>query len=336
VAAAGSRVTARTLSGVDDPSVSPSTWQALLRAGDVVEVFGTREWLAAWRRCYPRGELLLVLVERGGVPVLLAPLFAESGMVFFCGAGAADYLDFLGAVHDADALTAALACASRATPGFLGFRLHHVPEASRTAGTLRACACRLGFDLVQEGELDAPYVDLDLDAASERPAAHRRSLVRHEQWFRRSGSLDIVHQRHLDPGSPLVDSFFAQHVARWAQTPHPSAFQDPTTRDFHRALVSAGSEHGWLVFTTVRFNGTAVAFHLGLDFGGSLLWYKPSFAPAYARRSPGEVLLRHLLLLAAQSGRRRLDFGIGDEGFKYRFATGARRVRTWGLYPYGD
>lgn len=42
------------------------------------------------------GQLMLILAERNGQPVALAPLFADSGMVYFVGSGGSDYLDFVG------------------------------------------------------------------------------------------------------------------------------------------------------------------------------------------------------------------------------------------------
>ncbi|HWH00757.1 MAG TPA: GNAT family N-acetyltransferase [Pilimelia sp.] len=328
------RVTVHPLRGLSDPALPPTDWRALLAAGDTREVFGTPEWLAAWRGWHRRGRLAPVLVCRAGRPVLLAPFLVDTGMVFLCGVGAADYLDLLGAVDDAPAVAAALAHARRAAPGFVGFRLHHVPEDSRTGASLRAVAGPLGLELVDEGTAAAPYVDLAVDAATARPAAHRRSLLRHERGLRRAGSLAVSHARALPADSALLDAFFDQHVARWSATPHPSPLADPACRAFYRAVVAAGSAHGWLVFTALYLDGAPIAFHLGFDYAGSLLWYKPSFDPRHAARSPGEVLLRQLLLLAgADAGCRRFDFGLGDEPFKYRFATGVRRVRTWGLYP---
>ena len=63
----------------------------------------------------------------------------------------------------------------------------------------------------------------------------------------------------------------------------------------------------------------------------SYLWYKPSFAIDLAQRSPGEVLLRHLLLAALEEGAHTFDFGLGSEPFKFRFATQANHVKKWGL-----
>jgi CelD/BcsL family acetyltransferase involved in cellulose biosynthesis len=132
---------------------------------------------------------------------------------------------------------------------------------------------------------------------------------------------------------PELDAFFAQHVARWAVTPSPSLFHDPTQRRFYERLTEEAAEAGWLRFTRVDWNGQPIAFHFGFCYGGSYLWYKPSFDIAWARRSPGEVLLRQLFCAAMAEGAHTFDFGLGDEPFKRRFATQINRVHTWGLYP---
>ena len=56
------------------------------------------------------------------------------------------------------------------------------------------------------------------------------------------------------------------------------------------------------------------------------------FDPDLARHSPGEVLLRQLLMAALAEGAHTFDFGLGDEAFKARFATRINRVRNRGLY----
>ena len=122
-------------------------------------------------------------------------------------------------------------------------------------------------------------------------------------------------------------------MTRWSATEHPSLFLDTQQRGFYERLVDVGCEEGWLRFTVVEWNGAPIAFHLGFSFRDRYLWYKPSFDVSKAKWSPGEVLLRHLLLAAIDEGIRIFDFGIGEEPFKARFSNRTARVRTWGFYP---
>ena len=58
-------VRTRVLSGFDDPSFGPEPWANLLRRGDTDEVFLTWEWMRAWWDRLGKGQLLLIVAERG-------------------------------------------------------------------------------------------------------------------------------------------------------------------------------------------------------------------------------------------------------------------------------
>ena len=130
-----------------------------------------------------------------------------------------------------------------------------------------------------------------------------------------------------------LDEFFQQHVERWKGTDSPSLFLDVKQREFYRRLSVVATDAGWLRFTRVVWNDRAVAAHFGFNYRRKFLWYKPTFAIDLAKKSPGEVLLRNLLLRAMSEGCDAFDFGLGNEAFKSRFATQVNYVRTWGLYP---
>jgi CelD/BcsL family acetyltransferase involved in cellulose biosynthesis len=321
------------LNGFDDPRLGPAQWNRVLAAGDSDVVFLTRPWQHAWWDVFGRGQLLLLAVEREGQLVALAPLFCDGGMIFFVGSGGSDYLDFVGDIGEAEVLDALLEGARRAVTDFVGFRFYHVPDRSRTGPRLQGAATRLRLTIFDEGELSAPALDLATRPEAGREAAAKLSLLRHQKFFERHGQLAVRHHREGKAIQPELDAFFAQHVARWAATPYPSLFHDLTQRRFYERLTEAAADAGWLRFTRVDWNGKPIAFHFGFCHGGSYLWYKPSFDIALARRSPGEVLLRHLLCAATEEGAHTFDFGLGDEPFKQRFATHINRVRTWGLYP---
>jgi CelD/BcsL family acetyltransferase involved in cellulose biosynthesis len=272
-------------------------------------------------------------VERDGELLTLAPLFADSGMIFFVGSGGSDYLDFIGDTSDPALLETLLATARAAVPDFLGFRFYHVPDASPTGPCLAEIAPRLGLVCYDEGELPAPALDLAADGGAGLQAANKRSLLRHERFFQRDGGLQVEHLTDAAAILAQLPEFFEQHRQRWAGTPFPSLFQDGLQRTFYERLTGTGPAAGWLRFTRVSWHGRAIAFHFGFSYQGSYLWYKPSFAIDLARRSPGEVLLRQLLLAAVDEGCQVFDFGLGDEAFKQRFATHTACVRTWGLYP---
>jgi CelD/BcsL family acetyltransferase involved in cellulose biosynthesis len=322
----------RLLTGFDDPSFLPTCWGAVQQRGDTNVVFLTYAWQRAWWEVFGRGQLLLLRAESSEGATTLAPLFIDSGMVFFVGSGGSDYLDFVGDGADDEAVLPVLLDAARtAVPGFLGFRFFHVPNSSRTGARLRAAANRLGLSCVDEGSMPAPMLDLR-NPGTALAAVNKKSLRRHENGLHRRGVLTVQHVRSGDAIRQHLPAFFGQHVARWESTAYPSLFLNRSHRTFYERLTMA-SDIRWLRFTRLDLDERPVAFHFGTFYGNTFLWYKPSFDVALAKQSPGEVLLRKLLLAANEEGAHTFDFGLGDEPFKQRFATHNPRVRTWELYP---
>jgi CelD/BcsL family acetyltransferase involved in cellulose biosynthesis len=321
------------LQGFDDPRCGCSTWNALLARGATNVVFLTWEWQKAWWEAFDRSGLLLLGAEGGGDLVVLAPFFAEEGMVYFIGSGGSDYLDFIGDISGPDLLERLLLCARESVRDFIGFRFFHVPDRSRTAERLRTASRRLGFVVREEGVQSAPAAQLGPD--SSLALTRKKSLLRHEAGFRRAGALQVMHFTRAEEIEPNLDEFFQQHIMRWSATPHPSLFLEPRQQRFFRAVTGRASPAGWLRFTRLEADRRPIAFHFGFAYHGTFMWYKPSFAIELARCSPGEVLLRQLLLRAIDERAHTFDFGLGDEPFKQRFASDFQTVRNFGVYPAG-
>ena len=320
------------LSGFDDRRLGRSAWDALHLRGASDVVFLTWAWQSAWWEIFGRGELLLIGVEREGAVIALAPLFTEAGMVYFVGSGGSDYLDFIGDTSAAEVLPALLQHARSLVPDFIGFVFYHLPTTSPNVKRLDTAAQALGLANFDEGEQPAPALDLRGQPDFAAAATRKKSLVRHEKHFARDGDLKVSHASKAPEILPHLDHFFAQHKARWAGTESPSLFCDEKQQRFYRRLTELASEDHCLRFTRIEAHTRPIAYHFGFCHRGSFLWYKPSFDIDLARHSPGEVLLRQLLLAAIAEDAHTFDFGLGDEAFKARFATHVRRVCNRGLY----
>ncbi len=326
-----STITTRILEGFDDPTFSEKQWTELLHRGDTDTVNLTWQWQRSWWKTFGRGKLLLIVAEQEEQVIALAPLFTESGMVFnLC---PEDSLDFIGNINDPVVLDAILEAARTHTANFSGFRFYFIPDNSCTGQRLMESAARLSLTCYDEGNLPSPALDIAGQPETALAATRKKSLRRHENYFIRGGTLDIQHMQNAETILPNLDEFFEQHKARRGATENPSLFQDPQQCDYYRRLTQDISPTGWLRFTRIDWNGQPIAFHYGLSYQGRYLYGIPSFAIELSRHSPGEVLLRQLLLAAIAEGATTFDFGIGDESYKYRFATHANRLHTWGLYP---
>lgn len=320
----------RVVSDFDDPAVAPHIWRRLLARGHTNAVNLTWEWQRNWWNTFGRGELLLIVAERDEEPECIAPLFAENGMIFnIC---PEDHLDFVGSAAP-DVLAAIIETACESVPGFQGMRLYFLPDTSPTGTYLARAAERLGLECIRETTLRAPFLDIATHRDAAIACTRKKSLLRHESYFRRNGALLIEHARTTEEILPQLDTFFEQHVARRAATPHASLFVDNRQRDYYRSIVANVAPTGWLRFTRIDWNDRAIAFHFGLSYRRRFLLGIPSFDIELQEHSPGEVLLRQLILAAIGEDAKIFDFGPGDETYKYRFATGEANLATWGIYP---
>lgn len=326
----------RLLDGFEDSSITPDAWNDLLHQGSSDVVFLTWHWQKTWWDVFGRGKLLLIVAEKDDQPIAIAPLFADHGMVYFMGSGCSDYLDFIGDISQPDILEGMLLQAISRVPNFLGFCFYHVLESSVLPGLLTVVAQKKAWKLTEEGDMQAPVLQLQEFPGRAYQSTRKKSLLRHEAYFKRNGGIGVHHFSNGEDILPHLDTFFAQHISRWDVTPYPSLFKDLIQCLFYRQLCSNASKTDWLRFTRISWQNQPIAFHFGFNYRGSFFWYKPSFDINLAKHSPGEVLLRQLLLQAQKEEAHSFDFGLGDEPFKHRFASSARKVSTWGLYPQSE
>jgi CelD/BcsL family acetyltransferase involved in cellulose biosynthesis len=323
-------VKTRVLEGFDDPTFGPDRWEQLLRAGGTDSVYLTWQCQRSWWETLGRGSLLLIVAEQDGRVVALAPFYHEAGMVYFVGSSfELDWLDFIGDVSQPPVLDALLETARAHVPGFLGFELLFVPDSSGTGARLQEAGDRLGLFSYAQDEMLAPALDL----AGHEVDVTKKSLLRYERRLERQGRLEVQHLQDGEMILPHLDEFIAQHIARWQGRDNPSRFLYAKSRAFLERLTRLAGRTGRLRFTRLDWQGRALAFHYGLCYRRRFFWGPASFNIELAHYSPGQVLLRQLLLAAIDEGASTFDFGTGDAAFKRRFATEVRCLRTWGLYP---
>lgn len=326
-------ITYRLSGGFDDPLISCDQWNGLLSKASSDVIFMTWQWQKAWWKFFGRGKLLIMVAEQNEKPIAIAPLFSEDGMVYFIGSGGSDYLDFIGNVTVDDILENLLLLTIQHVPDFVGFLFYHVLQNSQTTNKLQEAAKQQEWKYFDEGSMPSPMLNIKSFPEKAVEAINKKSLLRHEKWFIKNGGIEVKHFCQSTDILPHINHFFEQHIARWRQTSFPSLFNDDLQKLFYKKLCELFSETGWLRFTVVFWNGREIAFHFGFHYNQNFLWYKPSFDIELSKRSPGEVLLRQLLLKAVEEDATIFDFGLGDEQFKQRFATNTRSVHNWGIYP---
>jgi CelD/BcsL family acetyltransferase involved in cellulose biosynthesis len=318
----------RTLRSFDDPGLSPARWDRLLATGTDV-VFLTHAWQRLWWRAMHEQSLLILLAERDGEPFVLAPMYVAAGTLMLVGSGSADYLDFVGRPEET-ALASLLATARDAIPDFAGIKLYHLPADSATCALLPGVAARLGLELYSETEVGAPYADLT-DAGVVTHLTSRRKLRKEEARMRRAGPLE-VHTPNRDEARELVEVFLGQHGTRWRAVGEES-FERPGSRELVRSVADSGLRDGWARLTVLEWRGAPAALDLSLIRGTTMLNWLVSRDVSIHGYSPGGVLAGHVAGAAVDAGMQRLDFGLGEEEYKIRDASGVRKIANWFMYP---
>ncbi|MBU6310255.1 MAG: GNAT family N-acetyltransferase, partial [Planctomycetes bacterium] len=292
-------ITVRALS-FDEPGL-PAVWERLLAASDVRPITQTFDFQKLWRETYEVEQLLLLAAERDGETVAIAPWFATGGMVFFLGVGEADYHDIVGAGQDADVVTALVAAAAAWADDFEGFKLHFFPEESRTPAALEVAASRVGLDLHEMGEIVTVVVDMAADPAAVRRAVSG-SMNKREGWFRQRGGIRVQPLTTAAEVLPLLPEFFAMHEARWQTKGIESNYVRPEVRTFLERWVEVSAAHGWLRALRIEWEGRTLAMEFSWEYESRQYCGQWAFPLADARRSPGQVLLRHSVLQALDRG----------------------------------
>ena len=311
--------------------VDVEAWSRLVAQMPAHPVFCLPGWVSTWWTAMGGGVLRVATAVGASGPSAVVPFFEVGHTFFLVGCVGSDHVDLAWDREHPDVLEELLREVFAQFPHLVGVQLHQLERGSDTVKELAGAAHRLGLVVTEEDPIEAPYVRLD--EARVAALTGKKSLRRHENWFRSHGELAVEHLADVALINDALPVFFDQHRRRWEGTGSPSLFEDDRQRLLFEALVEPGVREGWLRFSRVSWNERPIAFHYGFCFGGRYLWYKPSFDVDLAERSPGEVLLRHLIWEAGREEATIFDFGLGSEAFKDRFADERTEMITVGLYP---
>jgi CelD/BcsL family acetyltransferase involved in cellulose biosynthesis len=313
----------------------PDAWQRLLERTAAGSVFQTLPWQTCWWRAFAADHELRVLLAWCGTRLIgVAPLMMRKECsalgrtrqcLHFIGSTnhASDYCDFIIDPEYPQALDALLSAACELP--FDRIDLSHLPSKSanreRIAQLLRGAGLHISDDVQNE----APVRILG-NTADDRKAANKTSLRRNKRYFEKQGTLRHERITATDDILRRLPAFFEQHRRRWDGTDWPSLFLAAEQRRFYRDIVRELAPTGALTFDVVWLDEEPLAFHLGFEFHGTFIWYKPTFDVRHAQKSPGQVLLKFLLEDAINRKLSEFDFTIGPEGFKHRFANEVRHI----------
>jgi hypothetical protein len=135
--------------------------------------------------------------------------------------------------------------------------------------------------------------------------------------------------RFDDERPEAMETCFSWKGAQYISTGGRDLFSDRRNTELFRALRRAGA----LAVSTLSAGGRLIAAHLGAIADGSLYWWVPAYDPAYAKYSAGRLMLESMLEQSHALGHKQFDFLIGDEDYKWHYATHNREIGPLGTPP---
>lgn len=121
---------------------------------------------------------------------------------------------------------------------------------------------------------------------------------------------------------------------KWKSAQYLASGYEDLFRDArNRRLFVELQARGLGLVSSLSAGDQIIAVHLGASHGGRLYWWIPSYAPELARFSPGRLLLESLIQASFERGDEGFDFLIGDEAYKWHYATHTRVIGDAGSPP---
>lgn len=304
---ARSRGTARIVRDVASLDAMAEAWDAL--AAPAVAPMQQYAWARACASAFTGRRALHVVAVKGPSGLAVAPLVRHRdimGRVEFLGS---PELDEPADILASDGVSLARLAEALVRCGH-PLLLRRLPaESPLVPALLRAYQ---GRGVVVRRQLRGfPWIRLDdgCTAPEERLNPGRRSDLRRAR--RIASGMGSVRVELLSPGpaevAPLLDEAFDVEAAGWKGRTGTALAVDRVRQQFFRQYAAAAARRGMLRLGFLRIGERAAAMQLGVDWGGRFWLLKMGFDEAFARCSPGTLLMAEMVRLATERGLRAYE-----------------------------
>jgi CelD/BcsL family acetyltransferase involved in cellulose biosynthesis len=168
-----------------------------------------------------------------------------------------------------------------------------------------------------------PDVAQLLHARAPRVAADSRRRLR-----RIERDLGAVTLSLADADDAAVDACIAWKVEQFRGAAR--LYRDRRHTTFLRTL----RDRGVAQVATLRSGDRLLAVHIGLRHEGRFSSWVPAYDTVCSAYAPGRLLLEHLVQSSCERGDAEFDFLVGNEPYKWQYATHTRLVGPLGPQPW--
>ena len=302
-------------------------WAELLGRAVDPNTFLSHEWLHTWWTAYrPDAELRIVLVERNGALLGIAPMMIErrrrAGIPFrilrFVGDGTyeTDHMNFLVDRDSREAVMANLLGVIGQLP-WDAAHFNQMPEQSANTKQLLDYAGLQRWRLnVESTPCPVRTMPASFDTLlSTLPPRFRTSLRSSRKKL--SGKHKVEFGLHRDDEfEEALDALFRNHASRWQAKGQQGVFEDEKKRRFYERLTPLLQRRGWLRFYYLKLDGRIVAQEYCFEHQGTVFLLQEGFDHEFARDNVGNTLRGMIFEHLISSGMRAYDFLAGTSRHK--------------------
>lgn len=285
-----------------------------------------------------RGDLNAVAVGEGQQATALAPLSLRQGfpaaLEILGGRTLGEPVDFLFCDRAAlSSLVDALAGERR----LLEFQ--RLPASSPTIDAVRAAFRGSAFVWISDAG-GCPRIEIAQDAndpflsLSSRLRSDLRRAERKTEEFGEA-RYEIHAPRCAREFLPLYEEMQNVEAAGWKGERGSAIVKNSAQSAFFRRFGELASEAGILRLAFLRLGGAAAAIQYAVEWKNAYWLLKVGYDEAYAKCSPGQLLLLHSLREAARKGLCSLEFLGAEAPWTRRWTGDAMRTTRVRVYPYG-
>ncbi len=314
----------------------PAAIDRVAEMGPASHRFLRHQWFAAALRAYG-GQARTLLVHAEDAPVLAMPLVAVGARWLGLASVPGSYWPFrgfpVGDLVDDTVFAAALGELARV---YRAIRIGPVADGDPAVAPLIAVAREAGWGVIDR--VVAESFVFDMAAARAGGTWPRNSTLRknrfHEKHLAEHGVLDW---RMIDDGDwPAAFDTLAEVEAKSWQAGDDAKFTDTTHAAFWRAAAEDPAIAAMFHSALLTVDGAPAAFSFDMDAGDLRYAITNSYAPEYAKHSPGKLLYYRNLVDGVARGVARVDWGAGDSGYKQTIGAGpGPMLRDWLLLRPG-
>ena len=296
-------------------------------------------WASAAALSLAKEQTLFVIVaSRNGAVRAIAPLARCRGL----GLGRLEILG-LGRMNeptdliyaDREGLAEVVSAAVRLRRPLL---LGRIPEGSPTIETIRS-ACRGRAVVMVRPRASCPFIPLD--ESWREPESHlssrRRSDLRRAQ--RHAEKLGGVRAEILTPRRDELDELlriaFEVEARSWKGAAGTALANDPVRSRFLHEFAAWAVEAGTLRICLLRIGDTYAAMQIAVEQANRFWLLKIGFDPAFAKCSPGNLLLAASIRYSAERRLESLEFLGTVESWTRVWTEQERRCVSVRVYPLG-